>query len=79
MLRNLKTKVRNKIFVDGFTSKQITSVYLEHFPQKYSLLIPEVQEQIFGMQIIKNLEFDEYCSLYNNESKKDKSIIIAGS
>lgn len=65
------------IIIDAPLATKIKKVYLKHMPEKYYLLDPEVQKEIFDQEITRTMQKWEYKDLYTPERIRSKDTIIA--
>jgi Cft2 family RNA processing exonuclease len=64
------------IIVDSPLATKIKKVYLKHMPEKYYLLDPEVQTEIFWQEITRTLDKWEYKEILSPERIKSRDTII---
>jgi len=67
------------IIMDSPLAYKISQVFLKHNYEKYKLLDPKVQEELFWRLIIHYLEKWEYKKLYKPERIRKKETIISSS
>jgi predicted metal-dependent RNase len=72
-----KTLFTGNIVLDSPLVVRINKVFLKHLWDKYSLLNPEVQKEIFGKELIRYLDRGEYKDLYTAERIRSKEAIIS--
>jgi Cft2 family RNA processing exonuclease len=67
------------IIVDSPLTQKINDVYLTNLWEKYRLLSPSVQKQLFWKELVRFLERWEYSDLYSSKNKNKKQVIISSS
>lgn len=72
-----KTLFTGNIVLDSPLVVRINKVFQKHLGDKYSLLNPEVQKEIFTKELIRYLDRGEYKDLYTAERIRSKETIIS--
>lgn len=65
------------LIIDSPLSKKITDIFLENIWEKYKLLDPLLQRELFWKEVLRSLEKWEYKNLYKDKRAKAKDIIIS--
>ncbi|MDD4151095.1 MAG: MBL fold metallo-hydrolase [Candidatus Gracilibacteria bacterium] len=72
-----KNLFTGNIILDSPLGTKITNIFTKSTKLKYDLLLKEVQEEIFGKEIVRILEKGEYKEIYKDDRIKSKDIIIS--